>query len=50
MIWGWMGDPFKPIENLVCSVVFGGMWDAWKRAVSDNSVNNNSNGEMKKKN
>ena len=25
-------DPFLPFENLICSVVFGGMWDALRRA------------------
>lgn len=25
-------DPFLPIENLVCSIVFGGMWEALSRA------------------
>lgn len=25
-------DIFTPFENLICSVIFGGMWDALKRA------------------
>jgi len=25
-------DPFLPFENLICSVIFGGMWDALRRA------------------
>lgn len=27
-------DIFSPFENLICSVFFGGMWDALKRARS----------------
>lgn len=32
-------DIFQPFENLICSVVFGGMWDALKRARSSETAN-----------
>lgn len=31
MILGLLGDPFVPFENLVCAIVFGGMWEAYQR-------------------
>lgn len=27
-------DPFSPLENLICLLVFGGIWDALARAIS----------------
>ena len=32
-------DPFLPFENLLCSLVFGGMWDALRRARTVEPVN-----------
>jgi len=36
-------DPFLPFENLACSVIFGGMWDALRRALgqSEDTVKKN---------
>lgn len=50
MVWGLMSDPFVPFENLFCSIVFGGMWDALQRVMKDQQNNNAvaANGETHK--
>lgn len=50
MVWGLMSDPFVPFENLFCSIVFGGMWDAYQRVVKEQSNNNavSANGDSHK--
>ena len=30
-----VSDPFSPIENLICSLFFGGIWDALAKALSN---------------
>ena len=50
MVWGLMSDPFVPFENLICSIVFGGMWDAYQRVMKDQRSNNavSANGDSHK--
>ena len=50
MVWGLMSDPFVPFENLICSIVFGGMWDAYQRVMKDQRNNNavSANGDSHK--
>lgn len=51
MVWGIIGDPFVPFENLVCSILFGGMWEAYLRVKETEKTNasHTSNGEVKVK-
>ena len=49
MVWGLIGDPFIPFENLVSSILFGGMWEAYKRVKSSEQNSSTSNGEAKLK-
>ena len=35
-------DPFVPFENLFCAVFMGGVWDAMRRAVSREKVDENA--------
>jgi len=41
-------DPFVPFENLICSVFFGGMWDALRRARSHEQLNGGGDSKVKK--
>ena len=33
-----VGDPFLPVENLVCSLTLGGAWEALKLAASTSAI------------
>jgi len=36
-------DPFVPFENLFCAIFMGGVWDALKRAMSREKVEEDAN-------
>lgn len=44
MVWAFIGDPFIPLENLFCSIVFGGMLEALQQVLANDKVQK-QNGE-----